>query len=200
MQKTEHRKLAKKAVNPTARAKYPRHSVERALRIPRAILEQNAGKPVAPEQAASLLGGSSAKGPFAVEIASGMKYGFLERQEGKLQLTELARRILRPTAPDDDVKGYRQAILNAPEISDVYSHYRGENIPDETFFRNTLVDTFHIPESDLPDFKQILIESLDKAKLLEKRGDKTRLLEFLRRAHPRKKSQPASRSSGRTWQ
>ena len=126
MQKTEHRKLAKKAVTPTARAKYPRHSVERALRIPRAILEQNAGKPVAPEQAASLLGGSSAKGPFAVEIASGMKYGFLERQEGKLQLTELARRILRPTAPDDDVKGYRQAILNAPEISDVYSHYRGE--------------------------------------------------------------------------
>jgi hypothetical protein len=176
--KNQHRKPAKRTVTPAARAKYPRHSVERALRIPRAILEQNAGKPVTPQQAAALLGGSSAKGPFAVEIASGTKYGFLERQEGKIQLTELARRILRPTAPDDDVKGYRQAILNAPDISDVYKHYRGENVPDETFFRNTLVDTFHIPESDLPDFKQIFLESLEKAKLLEKRGDKTRLLDI----------------------
>lgn len=178
MKKTGHRKPAKKAATPTTRAKYPRHSVERALRIPRAILEQNAGKPVTPEQAAALFGGTSPKGPFAVEIASGMKYGFLERQEGKLQLTDLARRILRPTTSDDDVKGYRQAILNAPEISGVYKHYRGENIPDETFFRNTLVDTFHIPEPDLPDFKQIFLESLEKAKLLEKRGDKTRLLDI----------------------
>src|ERR1035437_7356179 len=134
----------------TARAKYPRHSVERALRIPKAILEQNAGKSCTPEEAAGYLGVGS-KGPFAVEIASATKYGCLERPEAKqIQPTELARRILRPTSPEDEIKGYREAILNAPDISDVYKHYRGENIPDETFFKNTLVDTFHIPESDLP--------------------------------------------------
>ena len=160
-----------------ARAKYPRHSVERALRIPKAILEQHAGKPCSPEQAAAFLGVGS-KGPFAVEIGSATKYGFLERpEEGKIQPTELARRILRPKSPEDEVKGYREAVLQAPEVAEVYKHYRGENLPDETFFRNTLVDTFKIPEGDVPNFKTIFIESLETAKLLAKHGDKLRVLD-----------------------
>jgi hypothetical protein len=184
-------KTARKAGTDAAmRAKYPRHSVERALRIPKAILEQNAGKPCTPEEAAHFLGFSSPKGPFAVEIASATKYGFLEREQQKLHLTELARRILRPTSTDDEVKGYREAILKAPEISEVYKHYRGENIPDdETFFRNTLVDTFHIPEADFPHLKKIFLESLEKAKLLEHHGDKDRVLDIsVGGSHPEEKS------------
>jgi len=81
------------------RAKYPRQSVERALRIPKAILDQNAGKACTTEQAAAFLGVGS-KGPFAVEVGSATKYGFLERPEkGKIQPTDLARKILRPKTP-----------------------------------------------------------------------------------------------------
>ena len=77
MAQAKRRGLPKKSASKTlGRAKYPRHSVERALRIPRAMLEQNAGKPCTPEEAAGFFGGSSAKGPFAVEIASATKYGF----------------------------------------------------------------------------------------------------------------------------
>jgi hypothetical protein len=159
------------------RAKYPRHSVEKALRIPKAILDQNAGKPCTPKEAASFLG-VKAQGPFNVEIGSAIKYGFLERPEkGKIQLTELARRVLRPKSSEDEMKGYREAVMLAPELSEVYKHYRGENIPDDTFFRNTLVDTYKIPESDFPDFKQIFLESLEKAKLVAKHGDKLRVLD-----------------------
>jgi hypothetical protein len=86
-------KTRAKNAGTAARAKYPQHSVERALRIPKAILEQNAGKSCTPEEAAGYLGVGS-KGPFAVEIASATKYGFLERPEaGKIQPTDLARRI-----------------------------------------------------------------------------------------------------------
>jgi hypothetical protein len=178
MAKKQEPKSGGKNVADATRAKYPRHSVEDALRIPKAILEQNAGKPCTPEQAAVLLGRSTAKGPFGVEISSAVKYGFLDRKEGKIEPSDLARRILRPTSTGDDVKGYREAVLNAPDISDVYKHYRGENIPDdETFLRNTIVDTYHIPEPDFLDFKKIFFESLEKAKLLEKHGDKTRVLD-----------------------
>jgi hypothetical protein len=132
-----------------------------------------------------------------VEIASATKYGLLERNEGKIHPTELARRILRPTSTEDEVKGYREAVLKAPDISDVYKHYRGENIPDdETFFRNTLVDTFHIPQADYPDFKRIFNESLEKANLLQKHGDKTVFSMFPRRSHIQKKNQPELRSLG----
>jgi hypothetical protein len=99
-------------------AKYPRHSVERALRIPKAILDQNAGKPVTPEEAAVLLGVTTAKAPFSVEISSALKYGFLARQGGKIELTDLARRILRPNSAEDEIKAYREAVLLPREERD----------------------------------------------------------------------------------
>jgi hypothetical protein len=37
-------------------AKYPRHSVEKALRIPRAIIDQNAGKPCTEKESAKFVG------------------------------------------------------------------------------------------------------------------------------------------------
>jgi hypothetical protein len=81
-------------------------------------------------------------------------------------------------------KGYRQAILNAPEISDVHKHHRGENIPHDTFFKNTLADTFKIPDADFRDFKQIFLESLEKAKLLDKYGDNVRVLDSATEVEP----------------
>ena len=191
MSKSPQRKpIGKTTSDTTTRAKYPRHSVEKALRIPKVILEQNAGKPCTPEQAANFLGISSPKGPFGVEIASATKYGLLERSDGKIHPTDLARRILRPTSTEDEVKGYREAVLKAPDISDVYKHYRGENIPDdETFFRNTLIDTFHIPQADYPDFKRIFSRSLEKANLLQKHGDKTRVIDVSEELpHPEERS------------
>ena len=59
-------------------AQYPRHPLERALRIPRAILEQNAGRPCTPAEAAKFAGGSFS-GPFKSELASAGKYGFARR-------------------------------------------------------------------------------------------------------------------------
>ena len=47
----------KKKPGPTAGVpNYPRHSLEKALRIPRAILDQNAGKPCTDEKAAEFAG------------------------------------------------------------------------------------------------------------------------------------------------
>jgi hypothetical protein len=188
----------------STRAKYPRHAVERALRIPTAILEQNAGKPCSPDQAAKFLGLTNPKGPFAVEIASAIKYKFLDKIDGKLRPSDLARRIIRPTSNDDAVKGYREAILNAPDLSDVYKHYRGENLPDDdVYFRNTVVDTFHIPAADYDNFRDVFFQSLESAHLLEKHGDKQRVIDATEAASQtgqditkQKKSESSVRAKG----
>jgi len=159
-------------------SKYPRHSVEKALRIPKAIIDQNAGKPCTVKEAAAFIGVKPV-GLFNVEIASAKKFGFLERPvKGKIQLTNLAKRIIRPKSAEDEMKGYQEAVLQAPEISEVYKHYRGENIPDDNFFRNTLVDTYKIPEADFQDFKQVFVESLEKAGMLIKHGNKLRVIDI----------------------
>ena len=162
---------------PSKVPKYPRHSIAKALRIPRAILEQNAGKSCTDEEAArfSNLGFG---GPFKVELSSGIKYGLLDRpEEGHVQITDLAKKVLRPQQPQDEVDGLREAVLNAPEISDVYRHYRGENLPDRPFLENALVDTFKIPQEKVGEFISIFLETLKTAELIEEHGDKWRVID-----------------------
>jgi hypothetical protein len=157
---------------------YPRHSVKKALRIPGALLDQNAGKPSSDRNAAGF-SGMGYHGPFSVELSSAIKYGFLSRpQHGTVEPTELAKKVLRPQNPSDALDGLRQAVLNAPVISDVYKYYRGENIPDEPFFGNVLSDKFGLPPDKHEEFKNIFFESLEDAGLVESHGDKRRVIDI----------------------
>ena len=190
---TKAKKVAKKTNvkkgKPVAgRAKFPRHSIRRILRIPQAILEQHAGKPCTPAQAASFVG-VGMSGSFSVEIASATKYGLLESPtKGQIQPTALAKKILRPQTPNDEVEGYQIAIMNAPEVSEVYQHYRGENLPDDQFLQNTLTETFQIPNENFVEFKQVLIENLESANLLAKHGEKIRVVDISTDEHSQTQS------------
>ena len=111
---------------PSSPAKYPRNAVDKSLRIPKAILEQNAGKPCTVGESAAFLGVGAA-GPYQVEVSSGIKYGFLERPTpGQIAVTERAKRVLRPQDPQDRLEGLREAVLNAPVVSEVYGRRRQE--------------------------------------------------------------------------
>lgn len=189
----KHRSKKKKAIKKAKRgvrvkaskAKYPRHSLEKALRIPLAILDQNAGKKCTDKDAASFVGLTTAKGPFTVEISSSIKYGLLERPtSGKIAITDLGKKILRPQSPKDELDGLREAVQKAPDISDVYNHYRGENLPDEKFFENAVVDTYKIPQEKIKEFKTIFLKTLDKAKLIEERNGKRRVIDFSKGGEP----------------
>jgi hypothetical protein len=67
--------------------------------------------------------------------------------------------------------------LDAPDISEVYKHYRGENLPDGSFFEHALVDKFAIPPEKVAEFTEIFLASLQSAKLVEKKDDKYRVLD-----------------------
>ncbi|MFO1085476.1 MAG: hypothetical protein U1E21_12995 [Reyranellaceae bacterium] len=151
--------------------------MEKALRIPRAIIEQNAGKDCSDKEAASYIGVGVA-GPFRLEVSSATKYGFLTRPKpGFIGVSERARQAIRPQKPGDDVEALRQAVMEAPEISEVYKHYRGEDLPDGAFLANALVDKFHIPIDKVSEFKSIFESSLQAAQLIEVKGDKYRVLD-----------------------
>lgn len=163
-------------------AKYPRQSLEKVLRIPRAILDQNAGKSCTDQESADFVG-VGYNGPYQSEIGSAKKYGLLVSPSPKrIEVTELAKRILRPQSPEDELNGLREAVTSAPDISEVYQHYRGENIPDEQFFENTLVDKFGIPREKVTEFKGILFDNLALAKLIEESHGKKRLLDVSQHA------------------
>lgn len=175
---TANKSAAKSVAETGGQARFPRHSVDRALRIPKAILEQNAGQPTTPLEAAQFLGLSSAGGPFGVEISSSKKYGFLSVAGSKLEVTPRARRALAPENESDRVNALREAILEAPDISDVYNFYRGENVPDKPFFVNALTNRFKIPADKVTDFEHVFDESILAAELLDQTGDRARLVDI----------------------
>ncbi len=164
----------KKSIN---NSKYPRHSLERSIRLPLAALEQNAGQQCTDRELAKFVG-VSYNGPFTVEIGSAIKYGLLERPSpGMVKVSEIAKSILRPQAPADKIVGLREAFLNAPDLSDVYTHYRNENLPDTIFFDNALVDKFKIPKEKVNEFKNIFLSGLKTAELVEENNGKYRIID-----------------------
>ncbi|WP_370601109.1 hypothetical protein [Pseudomonas nitroreducens] len=165
-------------------AKFPRHSLEKVLRIPRAILEQNAGQDCSERDAAKFVG-IGFGGPFQVEVSSALKYGLLERSgPGRVKITSLARKVLRPQQPEDEIAGLREAATQAPDIGEVYQHYRGENLPDPQFFMNALTDKFKIPEDKVLEFDTIFTETMRTAKLLDEHSGKKRLLDASQDSYP----------------
>ncbi len=141
------------------------------------MIEQNAGNECSIAASAEFVGVGN-HGPYKLEISSATKYGLLESpSSGRVSLTDLARRILKPQSETDELAGMRDALLNAPQLSDVYKHYRGENLPDERFLNNTICDIYKVPKNKVEEFTKIFIDSLTDAKLLERHGDKVRVLD-----------------------
>lgn len=160
-------------------SKYPRHTLEKCLRIPKAIIEQNAGKECSEEDSAKYVGIKYSVGPYTSEISSALKYGLLERPSAKrLMVTDLAKMIIKPKTTSDTINGLRQAVLKAPVIADVYQHYRNENLPDSQFFNNALVDNFKIPANKLSEFRDIFLLTLKHAELSEEVSGKIRLIDI----------------------
>lgn len=175
--RTTTRKSATKKSAPTF-VKFPRQTVDRALkRVPKAILDQNAGHACTPTEAAKLLGVTNS-GPFRVEVSSAKKYGFLESKDQKLALTDRAKRALRPQTDNDEIVALREAVLSAPDLGEVYEHYRGEYIPDDNFFNNTLAERFKIPEDKVTDFRDVFLESLRQAQLLNESDDRPKVIDI----------------------
>ncbi len=156
---------------------FPKHAISECLRIPQAVLEQNAGKEC-PDREAAKFAGVSYNGLIGVEISSALKYGLLERPaSGTVKPTDITRRIVRPQKSNDKIDAMREAVLHAPLISDLYKHYRGENLPDTPFLVNTARDTYHVPADKVDLFIDVFLKTLQEAKLLEDIGGKKRIVD-----------------------
>ena len=98
---------------------------------------------------------------------------------GHVKPTDITRRILKPQTPTDRVEAIREAVLKAPGISDIYKHYRGENLPEDiSFLANTATETFKIPTDRVTEFLTVFQEDLEAAQLIEEVGGKKRVLDI----------------------
>ena len=148
------------------------------MRIPQAVLDNNAGKECTDREAAKFAS-IGWGGPTAVEISSALKYGLFERPApGKVKPTDITRRIVKPQNPTDRVDAIREALLKAPLISDIYKHYRGENLPKSCLSWQYCTESFKIPADRVNEFISVFLEDLQTAELLEEVNGKKRVLDI----------------------
>lgn len=120
----------------------PMTSLEYALRMPQAILDHYAGKPVSPLQLAKAVEMDPKGSQIRVLSGAAIAFGLVEggAQASSISVTALARRILRPRVEGEDIQAKREAVLLPRVFGDFLRQYDGNAFPRQDIALNVLED------------------------------------------------------------
>lgn len=120
---------------------FPNFSLEEALRIPRGLWENYAGKGTAPHNVAMALNLSPTSGTWRNLCGASIAYGLTEGgyNAGEITLTDLGRRIVAPTVEGDDLGALQEAALKPRVLAEFFRHYDRAKFPRDDIASNVLV-------------------------------------------------------------
>ena len=118
----------------------PMTTLDEALRVPQAILDHYAGKPSSPLHVAKALNVDPGGSQFKVISGASIAFGLIDggAQATAISITDLARRILRPTTEHDDLLARREAVLLPRVFGAFLRQYDGNPFPRTDIAQNVL--------------------------------------------------------------
>jgi predicted nucleotide-binding protein len=118
----------------------PAASLDDALRVPQAIFDHYAGKAATPMQLAKALDVAPKGSQLAVLTGAAIAFGLVDggAQAASVSVTDLARRIVRPTDEGTDVTAKREAVLKPRVFGDFLRQYDGNAFPRTDIAVNVL--------------------------------------------------------------
>jgi len=145
----------------------PGTSLEEALRIPRAIVENYAGGPTTPLQLASALNVAPTSGSFRHLCGAAIAYGLTEGgcQATEIKITPLGKRILKPLEIDDDIEAKREAVLKPRVMREFLQKYSGSPLPRHDIAMNVL-EELGVPSDKTESVYSLILESAKAVGLL----------------------------------
>jgi len=143
-----------------SQADIPIYSLEQALRVPRAIVENYNSKPSTPLKVAAAMKVQPSSGPFRMLSGSAIAYGLLDggAQSGQIALTPLALRILKPKVDGDELAAKREAFLKPRVIGQFLRAYDGGPVPRSDIALNVLSGDMGVPEQRAEATFNMIIE------------------------------------------
>jgi predicted nucleotide-binding protein len=156
-----------------SQADIPAISLDKALRVPRAIADNYASHPTRPLDVASALDVQPSSGGFRAECGAAIGYGLTDGGPNapEISLTTLGKRIVTPTEVDDDKVALRDAALKPTVANQFYTKYDGSPLPPKIIAQNVLA-TFAVPADRTSDVYDLLIENARYVGLLKTIKDK----------------------------
>lgn len=143
---------------------FPKNTLEDAIKIARAIEEQNAGNPMRPELLMRAVGYNSlADWRFLDLLRSANQYGLVTGTGKKtpVALTDIGRDIVAPSSPSARPKALREAFRTVEDFRKVEDYYQGKRLPEDEFFENTLNREFSIPRERVKAFIETFTSNLN---------------------------------------
>lgn len=128
----------------------PVYSLEEALKVPKAILENFGGKPAAPFQVAMAIESSQTSSYWRKLSGSAVAYGLTDGgyNSTKIGLTQLALRILSPTEEGTDKIGLVESSFKPSVLKQFFEKYNNAKFPKDTIAENVLKLEFNVPNED----------------------------------------------------
>jgi predicted nucleotide-binding protein len=151
----------------------PAYSIDEALRIPRALIENYAGKSTTPLNVASALNVSPTSGPFRMLCGASSAYGLTKGgyNSAEISIESLAKRIISPTIEGDDIAAKREAVLIPKILGDFVRKYQNAQIPRRDIALNVLKG-MDVPSDRVESVFDMIIESAQSVGFIKEIKDK----------------------------
>jgi len=147
---------------------FPKHTLEEALRVAKALEEANSGQPLPPIETANALGLSPGSSEFRIILSASIKYGLTSGSytQERVSLEGLGRSIVEPRSDEEAQRAIVKAALLPPTFQAIYDYYKGKKLPEEGFFANTVVREFNVPREHAKKCIDIFNANVDFARLI----------------------------------
>lgn len=164
-EQTKRSKLSQKDV--------PSMTMDKALRLAKAIVDNYASKPVTPLKIAQAIDMTPTSGSFRMLCGASVAYGLTigGYNVEKIELTPLALRILKPKNEGDDYKAKVEAFLTPRVIKDFIQKYNGSPIPKAEIAKNVL-EEMGVPSDKLDYVLSIIVDEGERLKIISTLKDK----------------------------
>ncbi len=147
---------------------FPKHTLDEALRVAKALADKNGGQPLPPTETAIAIGISPGSSEFRTLLSSSIKYGLTSGSfnSEKVSLEHGGRNIVEPRSPEDEHKALEEAALAPPTFRAIYDYFRGKKLPDDLFFQNTLVREFAVPREHAKKCATVFVKNVERVGLV----------------------------------
>lgn len=118
----------------------PAYGLDEALRVARAIADNYACQPTKTIAVAQAMNVAPTSGPFRMVCGASIAYGLTEGgyNAATISVTNLGKRILKPTEENQDLLAKREAALKPRVIGEFLKKYDGSKLPKGSIANNVL--------------------------------------------------------------
>lgn len=148
---------------------FPRNSLIESLKISKAIVENNAGKPWDRLLIADAIGSSPNSSTFRTLVISSGRYGLTKGgyNAPTLSLTQTGISIVKPTNPGEKESALKTALFTPPLFKRILEHYNKNPLPNEPMLKNNLERTFGVDSRDVGSAYKVLMANLEDLGLIK---------------------------------